>query len=321
MYLRNGRPASWSGRLIGMTTARNEADIIEECLAHAANHLDLCLVVDCGSTDDTVRRIAETCAVHSHIVYLGCVGPQVAEQVRRHIWGTMRPVLTAEDWWMVADADEFVEDALHHKLESAHRERADHIFSLHANFYYTEADAAAWREERETLADRMRPIADRRLYYRMHTTQPRLFRNLPWLRWNEDTSFPHRLAKPASERVVFRHYQYRDLAQIEARVALRKNTAASVNFRRENPHWFNKRGADDAVCRETGLQLRDGSQAFIIDPQMPELPRQGWFKSAAKYTLARYEGWLTAQQPPALFSGIDPEEVIAKVRIQPRRVT
>lgn len=302
--------------VIGISTIRSEEDIIPETLPAWAHALDLVLVVDCGSTDNSAEAIREVAAHYPNVVFLGSVGPHHARQVRRHIWHRFRRHLSARDWWMVADADEFVESDFRDKIAGANAELADHIFSAHVNFYYTEEDHLLWEEGVESLADRADSIVYRRRYYQMHTTQRRAFRNLPWLSWNEDTSFPEVFSKPATERIVFRHYQYRDPIQIQSRMDIRCANDPDTDVMRENPHW-KRTDYRQAISRDPNLLCWDPGTAFVATGELeePRVPQPHW-KTALKYARSLGAGAMTRQRPTDWFADID---VAAAVRRMGKR--
>ena len=90
--------------------------------------------------------------------------------------------------------------------------------SKHVQFYYTDKDHEEWLAGRESLADRARPIGERRRYYRVNSTEPRFFMHRDSLQWDERFPWPHRLGVYARERIFVRHYQFRDPVQMEQRV-------------------------------------------------------------------------------------------------------
>jgi len=297
-----------------MTTVRNEGDIVAQTLSYAAQQMNLILVVDCGSEDDTICEVKKVAKKFDHVVLIGKLQNHHARQVRRHIWEHVHRHLSINDWWAVVDADEFAEQAIREKVKRAHKELADHIFSIHANFYYTESEANAWYEGKESLLDRSRPIETRRKFYRMHTSQIRLFRNLPWLRWNNDTSWPDRLSKPASERIIYRHYQYRDIPQIQLRLKTRRDIKATPDLVNDNPHWFyNDVSRAISSDHNTSLHRYIPGKEFNIDESLPPAPNQNLAKSIGKYCLAIAES-IKPQAQSTLLSTTEPQSIISRIK-------
>jgi glycosyltransferase involved in cell wall biosynthesis len=270
---------------------RNEGDILGQTLRAAVAQLDGLLVVDCGSHDGSIEIIREIAANEPKLILAGCLRNQHPDEARAVLWSQARQYATARDWWVIIDADEFLEEGFREKIEQAAARGADHLFSAHANFYYTESERQDWLSGRESLANRSRPITERRRYYRMQTSMPRIFRNLPWLRWSVKDYLPGRLARAGSEQVIYRHYQYRDLPQIEQRVMTRQSLTFTPEFLAANPHWLLQK-AGDAISRDDDPMLRRWSPGEPLEPdaELPRVPVSNLSKSAAKYALAIVEG-------------------------------
>jgi hypothetical protein len=148
----------------------------------------------------------------------------------------------------------------------------------------------------------------------MHTSQIRLFRNLPWLRWNNDTPFPDNLAKPATERPIYLHYQYRDIPQIKLRFETRRNILATQDFIQENPHWFREE-VKQVISKDNDPTLREykPEKCFEPDDHLPKLAYQGRSKSIAKYILSILKG-LIKQKPSLFFNDISPKDIITRIK-------
>lgn len=289
-------------RIIAISVVRNEADIVAQALRHVAPYLDLCIVVDCGSTDGTAREVSLVKRDFAHVFLVKNVGPLFPDIVRRHVWNAWRRHFSWKDWWLYADADEFVDRDPRDAVREAVNERADHIFSAHANFYYTQSEASAWKNGVETELDRQRPIGDRRRHYRMHTSQIRLFRNLFWLRWNSDTFTPTGLAKPASMHLPIRHYQYRDLSQIYDRWKIRNSHMVDGAFRTENPHWYGELEESISKDGDPSLQTVSSECSLVPDPALPVIPHQSKLKTVLKYCRSIAKSLVTRDGKPELFS-------------------
>jgi glycosyltransferase involved in cell wall biosynthesis len=290
-------------QLIGMMTVRNEDDIVEQCLVQACKYHDLIFVCDCGSDDKTVDIVKSFTAKSSQVVFLGEVGTRHSRQVKHHIWCKFKKQFDYTAWWSVVDADEFLEEDPKLYITKAEAELADHIFAKIANFYFTDLELDNWINGRETLDDRQRPINERRIYYRMHTSQVRMFRNLPWLRWNEDTHLPLFLAKPATKRPVYRHYQYRDPLQMEKRILTRRDWLGDSAINLDNPHW-NKSTYMEAISSTNDPHLKKASKNSDLesDPDLPTPNKsQSFFKTFTKYTYALIKGMTTRQSQDTLF--------------------
>src|SRR5690606_6918948 len=115
-------------QIIALMTVRDEADVLLEALEHVAPMVDVLIIVDCGSEDES-PSISELFAQRTtNTVFAGCIGPHHAAQVRRHVWKHCKQLCSSGTWWMIADADEFVwsESELRTTVTQATVAGADH---------------------------------------------------------------------------------------------------------------------------------------------------------------------------------------------------
>jgi glycosyltransferase involved in cell wall biosynthesis len=260
-------------KTIGIMSVRNEADVLGQVLRHNAELFDVLFVTDNGSVDETRHVILSVLQEYPNIQFLGTFKPVVPEEIRFRIWSSYRHDFSRADWWVIIDGDEFIEETLRRSIRAAATENADYMLSHHANFYYKQSERDAWERGSETVADRTRPIKDRRRWYRMHISMPRAFRNAHYIRWYPGLYFPAEIVKPASRPLLFRHYQYRDLGQIETRVRTRLDVTVDASYFHDNPHWL-KRAATELVSPEDDPTLLywDGVSELKADAAIPPIP-------------------------------------------------
>lgn len=268
-------------RVFGMMTVRDEEDIIEESLSHAAAMFDTVLVVDCGSSDGTPIIAKRIATQNENVKFVASIEPATSMQVKRHIWAHFKNTLSWSDWWCFADADEFIDAKYREILYSPNMKLCDHIIGEHVNFYYKKKE---YIEDLSEDIEELRRISvrERRKFYRYHTKQVRFFRNLPWLKWNGDAPLPDFLSCPAPKRIRFYHYQYRDPKQIASRVEIRKK-----EYYRSDPsnlHWL-KKDARDALSEDDDktLNLLGTMQEPVKDLSLVDEKRQKYLKTIAKY--------------------------------------
>jgi len=279
----------FNGRLIGMMTVCNEADVLEEVLRYNARIFDALLVVDNGSDDSSADIVAEVHNEFDHVILVKRLDRKTAEQVRCYLWKCFRSVACEKDWWVIIDGDEFLDPGARDAVAAAHQEGADHMFSWHANFYYKRSEYEAWLSGQESEDDRCRSIAERRRWYRMHISVIRAFRALSWIRWDRETGVPVNLAIPATTPLIFRHYQYRDWAQIVKRYSVRATREYPEWFRQANPHWFPD-SPESMISSDDDPTLRywDLCSPFVVDPQMPPIPAPSWLRAIARKARSRF---------------------------------
>ena len=290
-------------KIIGMMTVRDEEDILEESLSHAAKIYDHVLCVDCGSLDTSPNIIKRLAFKYENVHFLRKLPPMTPMQVKRHIWSAFRKRLSSEDWWVFADADEFVSDNAREVLGYSLAHQFDHVDGEHVNFYFTEADRRRELSQEPEIISAV-SVRERLNYYRYHTHQLRFFRNLPWLRWNFDSSTPQFLSSRSDLRVQFIHYQYRNLNQIERRIKIRQE-----EYHRSDPadiHWRISR-VDDAISADDDAALRfyEKGVPFIRDAALPSPLKESTAKRTARYAKNIVHGLLAKRSEEKWFDDFD----------------
>src|SRR4029078_19017 len=97
-------------------------------------------------------------------------------------------------------------------------------------------DVRAWEAGDESVADRVRPIEYRRVLWRLNTwSELRLFRYRRHMRWRPWVYNPTNGGLLAIPRIPVRHYQCRDVLQLQRRCAVR--TAAARAGALVGQHW------------------------------------------------------------------------------------
>jgi glycosyltransferase involved in cell wall biosynthesis len=285
-------------KLIGLTTVRDEEDIIKECITYALRTHDQIVIADCGSEDDThsiVQRLAEK---NPQILYLGRLGTFYAEQIRWKIWRSFYARFSNVDWWSILDADEFFYDDPKAAIGKASKERADNIRARHVDFYYKVSEYENWQSGREGPTHRSKSIMDRRRYYTDGGhRQIRFFKNASYLRWNRDTSFPDYLVKEASFGVRTLHYKYRDGDQLKSRIHSRNHWDANSSVIVENPHW-KKDFIEDCLSPDDDPDLRHWAvgEALPIEPFPSSPTKARQFKVLIKALRSRVAAAITKQR-------------------------
>jgi hypothetical protein len=150
------------------------------------------------------------------------------------------------DWFLRVDADEFHAIAPPEFVRTRLKKHETIAWHQYYNFQLTDSEARAWAEGRETIADRQRPIEERRRWFIPSLySEPRLCRYRETMRWPATVSFPFNAGFVARARLPIRHYPHRDPAQLERRCRLRAIMLADAENRAnwEHPdlhHWSEK---------------------------------------------------------------------------------
>lgn len=205
-------------KLFGLCVVKDEADVIQQSLTHALEYCDRIIVLDNGSTDATWSILQDLSQQYSQkITLFGQITEPFRDSIRSHIYNQFHTELTATDWWLRLDADEFLAEDPRPYLERANHEQADFIKAWQIQFYYTDIDHEQWLEGRDSTHQ---PITERRRYYKINWREYRLFRNQPEIAWDTQSSpqWPNGLCKVSHQLLFNRHYQYRDPDQIQKRL-------------------------------------------------------------------------------------------------------
>jgi glycosyltransferase involved in cell wall biosynthesis len=146
---------------------KDEAFFIEECLAHAAPHVDEIVVVDTGSTDGT-RGIVERFA-HRVVDFAWIDDFSAARNAGLE--------LASGDWILVLDADERLDEAGFGALREAMGSAEIDGYYLEQRGYSDSQLASGWTALPEAEAERVG--------FRGYAVNPimRLFRNRPGIRY------------------------------------------------------------------------------------------------------------------------------------------
>lgn len=223
-------------RLYGLLIARDEADVIAQCLTFALGHCEKIIAMDNGSRDGTWEIMQAMAERHpERIVAHTRLDETFHDGLRAIAYNAFHQELGPHDWWLRLDADEFLNAHPGAVLDAANAEDADFVRAYQMTFQLTDVDVVAI--ERGT-DDRTRPIDERRRHYRVDWREYRLFRNDPGVAWDITLNgqFPQNLSKGrvAKQTVYNRHYQNRDIAQLKARIAVRAKNRAFAHMARED---------------------------------------------------------------------------------------
>jgi hypothetical protein len=136
------------------------------------------------------------------------------------------------DWFLRMDADEFHHVSPSDFVKTRMRKHETIAYHQYYNFCLLESEVADWEAGRETVADRRRPIAERRRWYVPSVySEPRLCRYRSTMQWPPTVSFPFNAGYVARERLPIRHYPHRDPVQLERRCRLRAVMMADTENR------------------------------------------------------------------------------------------
>jgi len=271
-------------RLHGILLTRDDDDIVGECVSHALTWCDALYVLDTGSSDATRDIVATAAASDNRVIRVNeNWRPLLMESgLRGYVFAKCRHRATAGDWFAQVDVDEFYHTHPRQFIQERLHRRETAVWNLTYEFRLTEAEVLDWHAGRETLADRCRPIAERRRWYHvLRHSEPRMFRYRPTMQWPPSIAYPYNTGYVARERIPIRHYPHRDPRQLEKRWLLRTLLAS-----RSDPNWKHWQQPDwsgwVAKLGDTGLRHWDFDTLLPdLSPcdHLPSWPRRAsqWF--------------------------------------------
>jgi hypothetical protein len=206
----------------GLMIVRDEGDVLAQVMEHLLTWIDHLYVWDLGSTDNTWEIVEQFAAKDKRVVPFLYRPTIYSDSIRSYMFHKLRDRFKQGDWIIKVDGDEFYEinppDFIRDRLRPIDS-------ALYLQWYYfrlTNRDVAAWERGEETLADRARPIQDRRRFYNIvEYTEPRLFKYRRNMQWLQNVYWPYNTGFVAKERIPLRHYPHRDPAQMQSRYDLR----------------------------------------------------------------------------------------------------
>jgi len=223
---------------------RDEADIISQSLQHLLKWANAIYLFDTGSVDNTWQIIQEFAAKDKRVVPLK-KDPVFFSETRLRGWmfHQARKQMRNGDWFLRVDADEFHHISPPQFVKTRMRKYETIAYHQYYDFRLTESEVLAWEAGKETLADRQRPIEERRRWFTPSIySEPRLCRYRETMEWPPTVSFPFNAGFVARERLPIRHYPHRDPVQLERRCRLRTVMMADQENRSnwsrpELHHW------------------------------------------------------------------------------------
>jgi hypothetical protein len=231
-------------RFHALLPVRDEADIIGQSLRHLLTWADALYVFDTGSADDTWEIASDLASKDDRVRLLGKDPVWFSDtRLRGWMFDQARRHMQDGDWFLRVDADEFHHIPPPEFVRTRLRPHETIAYHQYYDFRLTEAEVQAWQAGRETLADRARPIEQRRCSFTVSAySEPRLCRYRATMRWPPTVSFPFNAGFRARARLPIRHYPHRDPVQLERRCRLRAAMMADPENRRHWPrpdahHW------------------------------------------------------------------------------------
>lgn len=202
---------------------RDEADIVEQCLSQLLAWADSVYVFDTGSVDESWEIVQAFASRDRRVIPLK-KDPVFFSETRLRGWmfNEARQRMRDGDWFLRVDADEFHHVPPTEFVRTHMRPHETVAYHQYYDFKLTESEVNAWNHGLETLADRARPIAERRRWFIPSVySEPRLCKYRTTMQWPPTVSFPYNAGFVARSRLPIRHYPHRDPVQLTRRCRLR----------------------------------------------------------------------------------------------------
>ena len=221
---------------------RDEADIIGQSLRHMLTWADAIYVFDTGSVDETWEIVQDFAGKDRRVIPLRKDAVYYSEPLLRGwMFHQARKNMRNGDWFLRVDADEFHHIPPPEFVKTRLRRHETIAWHQYYDFRLRASEVTAWDNGLETLADRKRPIEERRHWFTPSDySEPRLCRYRETMQWPITHSFPFNSGYVARERLPIRHYPHRDPEQLRRRARLRSIMMANYNRDWTNPeshHW------------------------------------------------------------------------------------
>lgn len=206
-----------------LLAVRDESDIIAQSLRHLLHWADAVYVFDTGSLDDTWEIVQQFASEDKRVLPLKQQPVFFSDKkVRGWIFDQARRWMRPGDWFLRADADEFHHVAPPDFVKTRMRAHETVAYHQYYDFRLTYSEVRNWEAGGEGMADRGRPIEERRRWFMISAyTEPRLCQYRASMRWPETVSFPYNAGYRARERLPIRHYPHRDPVQLARRCKVR----------------------------------------------------------------------------------------------------
>jgi glycosyltransferase involved in cell wall biosynthesis len=220
---------------------RDEADIVGFALDSALAWAHTIYVLDNGSSDGTWELLNRYSERNPQVIVVGRDGSVFRDAMRGEVVNQIDHDAQEGDWWCRLDADElYVGDP-----RDVLRRTPDEfglVYKASIEYFFTDRDLAEYEEDPDRYVREWTP--DRIRYYAAWWSEIRFVRHFPGVTW--DGAWPQGVKnlKGSPDRVLVRHFQYRNPPQIERRLLTRIARTEDRAFRHEKVSVWNPLGRE-----------------------------------------------------------------------------
>lgn len=200
---------------------RDEADIIEQNLAHLLGWCDAVHVYDTGSTDGTWEIIQEFARRDARINPVAREEVFYSDSLRAMLFDRVRGRFRHGDWIARLDADEFAHAHPPTWIAANLSRIESRIRALFFEFVIRRSEVEDGTRNSGGPFGSAPVDQHRRWYYVDPHPEYRLFKYRRFMKWPHDRVIPRSCGLTAYERLPIRHYRCRDVEQVKRRCAVR----------------------------------------------------------------------------------------------------
>ncbi len=230
--------------IYGLCVTKDEEDIIEFNLTHAAKYCKNIFVLDNGSSDTTWKIVNDLSKKNPAIIPLESKKCQYADGLKGYVFNKVRHIFKEQDWILILDSDEFLEEDPQSYIDFCKKNGYEYIKSIRYEFYITKLDMDKnWFKNSINISS----FHELPCHYRVWLPERRLFKYKSFLIWPDFDSnnnpiqrnFPIGVKKKLNFKIIgMRHYRYRSYEQIKKRLKIRsevyKETGCFIHNRNNN---------------------------------------------------------------------------------------
>lgn len=240
--------------------AKNEADVIADCLREATQWADFIYFYDGASTDGTWEIVKGLSS--KKIIPWKQDGKVFSEGLRAEVFNAFRKHSDEGDWWLQLNADEFYRENPRNFFARIPRGE-DFVWGINVEYCLTTSDLQSLNFSKCFAENR-----PKMRYYRANWSEPRAFRYRKGLVWHENDAWPKHAGVVAKERLPYQHYPFRSPQQIQMRLNVRRDNRAR-GF--EGWNHAKEMNWEEKIVGLEGLEYDDGGPFQKID--FTKMPR------------------------------------------------
>lgn len=248
---------------------KNEDDIILDSVLHASKYCDEIYVYDLGSTDNTVDIIKDI--ENEKIFLFDSVNLPFHDGRSADVWKSLwnsksREEFTANDWYAIIDADEFISiDPRPILTCSSYKRYGVNKQCLSQVHFFLTDECLNNNYSNQEIQNRMKYTA---MDLKLGKIEPRFFRCEPNPVWYPEPNrinqrgykIPQECNVNGWKLILNKHYPFRSIDQLEKRFHVRKKSIAEGGI--YVSHWNNKINKDVWIKKKSDCKKWNKKKYF-----------------------------------------------------------